>query len=78
MDIRTKYLTLINLKPQKGDLLKMTLTNFGDLETIEGRFVRFINGYTVLKTKSGHVKVNVSKLDDVEILERCGELTLIK
>jgi hypothetical protein len=74
MEIREKYLTLINLKPQKGDLLKFTTSAFGETKTVEGRFVRFIKGYTVLKTTKKHVKVNVSKMDTVEVMERSGQI----
>jgi hypothetical protein len=68
--MREKYLMVINLKPQKGDLLKITSTNFGETETIEGRFVRFITGYTVLKINKDYKKVNVCKIDKAEIINR--------
>jgi len=77
MEIREKYLSLINLKPQKGDLLKFTTSSFGETKIVEGRFVRFIKGYTVLKTQKVHVKVNVSKIDNVEVMERSGQ-TVVK
>jgi len=75
---REAYLTVINLGLKKGDQLKVTINNFGQLKMIIGNFSKFVKGSIVLKTVKGYEKVRVTKIDDIQILRRTFSFKVVK